>query len=385
MGRKEDGYNSVDTSGDRPASRARSWSSWLRNGVEDFRTEHLEGVLSSASRRARQGKEFVEESVPGFSRSLAAGSRPHILLFVLVLLSLFLLLHFFIIPPPGMNLVPAPALCASQDDMYDTATHLCQVGNKYAFWYLARRDWVQCASSLPAKQMLQDSADFENNYWYPFSKAKEVREFYDTCIPECATDEDTYHASKDLCSVTDSVLIQWMNGDGQTCAPNLVGEKAIRSATSSLDSPRGYWYAADAADKVRALLETCHSQCAKGDVMLHDKVHCQIMGTLANQFLAGQGGTCDRNLPARRVISAMGNTKDVVGAFMYPKTMGPQVELFYLSCMRGWERKGRATSRGLPHESETVKGKPLRDVARDDRRSKDVMAWDEAMSQDPTP
>jgi hypothetical protein len=30
MGRKEDGYNSVDASGDRPASRARSWSSWLR-------------------------------------------------------------------------------------------------------------------------------------------------------------------------------------------------------------------------------------------------------------------------------------------------------------------------------------------------------------------
>jgi len=76
----------------------------------------------------------------------------------------------------------------------------------------------------------------------------------------------------------------------------------------------------------------------------------------------------------------MGNTRDVVGAFMYPKTMGPQarstrpaapacgdsapraraphaaaarrwqLELFYLSCMRGWERKGRATARGLPHE-----------------------------------
>ena len=30
MGRKDDGYNSVDASGDRPASRARSWSSWLR-------------------------------------------------------------------------------------------------------------------------------------------------------------------------------------------------------------------------------------------------------------------------------------------------------------------------------------------------------------------
>jgi hypothetical protein len=36
---------------------------------------------------------------------------------------------------------------------------------------------------------------------------------------QCATDEDTYHASKDLCSVTDSVLIQWLNGDGQTYHP----------------------------------------------------------------------------------------------------------------------------------------------------------------------
>jgi hypothetical protein len=35
--------------------------------------------------------------------------------------------HYVIMPAPGMNLVPAPALCASQDDMYDTATHQCQV------------------------------------------------------------------------------------------------------------------------------------------------------------------------------------------------------------------------------------------------------------------
>ena len=87
---------------------------------------------------------------------------------------------------------------------------------------------------------------------YPFHKAQEVRALYDTCIPECATDEDTYHAAKDLCAVTDSVLIQWLNGDGQKCARGTVGERAIKSATAALDSPQGYWYAPDAADKVRA-------------------------------------------------------------------------------------------------------------------------------------
>jgi len=38
--------------------------------------------------------------------------------------------HWFILKDSAMlnaNLVPAPALCASQDDMYDTSTRLCQV------------------------------------------------------------------------------------------------------------------------------------------------------------------------------------------------------------------------------------------------------------------
>jgi len=38
--------------------------------------------------------------------------------------------HWFILKDSAMlnaNLVPAPALCASQEDMYDTSTRLCQV------------------------------------------------------------------------------------------------------------------------------------------------------------------------------------------------------------------------------------------------------------------
>ncbi len=52
----------------------------------------------------------------------------------------------------------------------------------------------------------------------------QVRAFYDTCIPECATDEDTYHTGKDLCAVTDGVLVTYMNGDGMKCKAGTLGE-----------------------------------------------------------------------------------------------------------------------------------------------------------------
>jgi hypothetical protein len=64
------------------------------------------------------------------------------------------------------NMVPAPALCASQDDMYDTATRLCRVGNKYAYWYMLHKDWVQCAPNLPGYAVLEKSVDANGNYWY---------------------------------------------------------------------------------------------------------------------------------------------------------------------------------------------------------------------------
>jgi len=358
----------------------RSWGQWFQNGVEDFRSNYISS--STTDRLSRRSKEFVEEHVPSFSRALAAGSRTHVLLALVVVLSIFTVVHYILQPPNtglDVNLVPAPSLCASQDDMYDTATRLCQVGNKYAYWYLRNKDWVQCAPNVPGYKMLLASGDMQSNYWYPFSKAKTVKEFYDTCIPQCATDEDTYHSTKDLCMVTDGVLITWLSGDGQYCGQGTIGEKAINRATASLRNAKGYWYAPDAAGKVRELLETCHGQCAKGDVELHDHAHCQVMNSLALQFIGGRGGTCDTRLPGYRLLSAMGSTKDVQGAYMYAKTTGDELEQFYLSCMRGWESKGHAGAHAMPHNAETIGGHSLGAYAASQARSQEMKRWDEAL------
>lgn len=70
-----------------------------------------------------------------------------------------------------LTLQPSP----SQDDMYDTASRLCQVGNKYAFWFMKHKSWVQCAPNIPGYRMLVNTgADFNGNYWYTVKQAKEV-------------------------------------------------------------------------------------------------------------------------------------------------------------------------------------------------------------------
>ena len=71
---------------------------------------------------------------------------------------------------------PKPYQCVSaQDDMYDTASRLCQVGNKYAFWFMKHKSWVQCAPNIPGYRMLVSTgADFNGNYWYTVKQAKEV-------------------------------------------------------------------------------------------------------------------------------------------------------------------------------------------------------------------
>ncbi|EKX36524.1 hypothetical protein GUITHDRAFT_155218 [Guillardia theta CCMP2712] len=219
------------------------------------------------------------------------------------------------------------------------------------------------------------------NFWYSYKQSAQIKQFYDTCIPECATDEDVYDSKRDLCRVTDGVLVTWLNGDGQKCATGTKGERAIRTATASLSHANGYFYAPDASGKVRRLLESCHSSCAKGDVLLHDKRHCQVMNSLALRFISTGVGTCDRNLQARRMISTMGTTRDVQGAYMYPKELGNAIEQFYLSCMQGWNRKGRAGIRTIPHSSETVGGKPLRDDAKQRRQARNERRWEEAVLQ----
>jgi hypothetical protein len=296
---------------------------------------------------------------------LAAGSQRNLIVLLVFLLCAFTVVHYLLQPPSDnlQNLVPAPSLCSSQDDMYDTDSRLCRVGNKYAIWYLRHKDWIQCAPNVPGYSVLQQSGpDWNGHYWYGITHSKDVREFYDTCIPECATDEDTFHIDKDMCLVTDDVLITWMNGDGQKCPSGTIGEKAIRWATGSLPDPQGrYWYAPDSADKVRSLLESCHSTCAQSDVLLHDNTHCQVMNTMALHFLTEKTGSCDTHLPGFSAISGMGITKDVTGAYMYPQVMGGSVETFYLSCMDGWDSARFAGA--VPHSSETVHSQSLYDDA----------------------
>jgi hypothetical protein len=382
MGLKEtDNYSTGRDGGDRSKlpRLGRSIGSTLHNWVEDMRGGDGEesSWFNCMRRLGRSGKEMVDE-VPGFARAVAAGSMKHLIILMLLVLCAFSIVHWVVLKDAAnlnANMVPAPALCASQDDMYDTATRRCQVGNKYAFWYLQHKDWVQCAPNLPGFSLLQQSVDTNGNYWYRFENSKTVRNFYDTCIPECATDEDTFHSSKDMCLATDQVLLSFLSGDGGgTCAKGTLGEKAIRTATETVPGARQYWYAPDASVKVRRLLESCHAQCAGGDLPLpQDPNHCQVINLVGIEYLIqGNKGTrqCDPSLPGRRYITHMGTTSRTKAAFQYPKMFGTAVQQFYLSCYQGYGMKGKAVARGLPHSAETIKGMSLRDYQRHQKRTK---------------
>ena len=372
--RETDSYNTSsggvqgENESSEPASSSTSffsnrWIGHVRNSMEQLGEDGTSSWNRFAEPLLRSTSDCCTEQLPdgSFVRGLLAGSQRNLILMLLFLLCAFTIVHYLLQPPSGSldNLVPAPSLCSSQDDMYDTDSRLCKVGNKYALWYLKHKDWIQCAPNIPGYNLLlQGGPDWNGNYWYSIRQSKSIREFYDTCIPECATDEDTFHVDKDMCMVTDDVLITWLNGDGQTCKPKTIGEKSIKWATNSLSDPQGhYWYAPDTADKVRELLESCHSSCAQSDVLLHDNVHCQVMNTAALHFLSLRQGSCDTELPGFSAISGMGVTKDVAGSYMYPQMMGGAVETFYLSCMAGWEPSRFAGE--IAHSSETVGGTSL--------------------------
>jgi len=393
-----EGYSTVgDSQSSGPGLRLRGWTDSLRNAVNDYLGTWNEvsnrGSASGAAGTARGAVRSVgrfwgecrDEHIPTFAKGLAAGGVRQTIVLMLSVMCVFTVVHWSLSSAGALraSLVPAPSLCASQNDMYDTASRLCQVGHKYAFWYLKHKSWVQCAPNVPGYRMLAGAGpDGGGNYWYAPKLAGEVRAFYDTCIPECATDDDTFHVNRDLCMATDDVLVTYLNGDGQKCPAGTPGEKEIRGATSGLSNRQGrYWYKPDAAAKVRRLLEGCHATCAKNDPGLHDKVHCQVMNTLALKFLSGQGGACDKRLPGFKLLGAMGTTKDVQGAFMYPRSGGSEVQQFYLSCMRGWRPSQHAFGT-VQHAAERVGGKTLRQAADEAQRRRDWRQWDMAMEMD---
>jgi len=102
------------------------------------------------------------------------------------------------------------------------------------------------------------------------------------------------------------------------------------------------------------------------------------MNNLAVQFLSKAGGSCDKKLPGYSMFGSLGHTKDVQGAFMYPRSVGDQIEQFYLSCMRGWKPSRHAFGT-VSHNSETVRGKTLGQAQEASQNRREEKKWDEAI------
>lgn len=102
------------------------------------------------------------------------------------------------------------------------------------------------------------------------------------------------------------------------------------------------------------------------------------MNNLAVQFLSGNKGTCDKKMSGYALFASLGHTKDVKGAWMYPKSTGDQIEQFYLSCMRGWKPSNHAFG-SVAHAAETVGGKTLRQAQKESKNKKEWNRWDKAM------
>ena len=113
----------------------------------------------------------------GFVQSLRRGNIPSIL-WLLFAIGLAVLASTFLLQDERVSiyhLVPSGAMCATQEDMYDDTKRLCQMGNKFAYAYLLRHDWVLCAPNMPAARMLRASEDGYGNFWYGTSDRLEVR------------------------------------------------------------------------------------------------------------------------------------------------------------------------------------------------------------------
>jgi hypothetical protein len=63
---------------------------------------------------------------------------------------------------------------------------------------------------------------------------------------------------------------------------------------------------------------------------------------------------------------------------MYPRSVGDQIEQFYLSCMRGWKPSRHAFGT-VSHNSETVRGKTLGQAQEASQNRREEKKWDEAI------
>mmetsp|Transcript_995 Transcript_995/g.2441 ORF Transcript_995/g.2441 Transcript_995/m.2441 type:complete len:221 (-) Transcript_995:55-717(-) len=216
--------------------------------------------------------------------------------------------------------------------MWDETRRRCQMGNKYAYAYLLEHAWVSCARNMPGARMLRKTQDAYGNFWYSSDMRHEVRSFYKTCVPTCASNDDTYHAGVELCLLSNDVARVFLQGDGQKCQGDLHGASDIRRASKQVDDGN-FWYKPEMADRVRTFYASCSATCALGDPRAgNGRGECRVHNSDALRYLKRGGNSeivCDRPSPGRTAISSDGQ-----GGFKYLRRHGMRVEAWYTSCMR---------------------------------------------------
>eukprot|EP00282_Hemiselmis_andersenii_P037722 CAMPEP_0169437764 /NCGR_PEP_ID=MMETSP1042-20121227/6300_1 /TAXON_ID=464988 /ORGANISM="Hemiselmis andersenii, Strain CCMP1180" /LENGTH=66 /DNA_ID=CAMNT_0009548555 /DNA_START=348 /DNA_END=544 /DNA_ORIENTATION=- len=63
--------------------------------------------------------------------------------------------------------------------------------NPWALAFLRKQPWGRCAEGTDGLRVLKSHNDDKGDFWYPVSKAGEVRQAYSTCSPICATAKDS--------------------------------------------------------------------------------------------------------------------------------------------------------------------------------------------------
>jgi hypothetical protein len=217
-------------------------------------------------------------------------------------------------------LVRGQGACAMEKDLLQKADHKCRVEDKLALGFLRNQGWVECGDFSRGAQLLQQSKDADNNFWYDVEDKHKVAFFYSTCIPKCASGTDDYRADLlacehgicdfGLCKVGDQNAIQFMEGkkqnkgwpsfadsahDGYNCKKNqrtspglLAIELGTTAATMTNEAlkaegqqPLGavsdYWYDPSKALEVRRFYSECEGPCACNDVFDPSSGLCLIV------------------------------------------------------------------------------------------------------------
>ena len=180
------------------------------------------------------------------------------------------------------------AVCATDDDVYHSASQMCVVRNAIA-------------KSAPPTSISP-----------PFRQPLSTRLSWVLCGTETSWCMDS----------------MWLRGQGQQCSTRNKGSKVI---TKSSDDERqnAFVYPPNYAKDVRAFYGTCVATCALGDSLSPDGVHCKVKFRPALNFFEMGDGRCRSDAPGMQSIS---NTED--GGYYYPMSHGPMVQAWYRTCVQ---------------------------------------------------